>query len=259
MAAARVAASRKRGERARTSDRRTRQDPRTLTASPLPPLATGSPTSHGRRKLPPISSSRLDPRNVEAALHERAAIRQEQEDHDLAMAMSRSLASSSSTTPHCPPPPHPTEQPGEAAALAGAAAVARASAVSRSQQLPPLQQMPPPARPGTRLDPCCACCGAYGRMHSGMHSGEASTPSPVHTGSVREHTAAFKAEVESRLDQWSTSLYAANSHLHEIGRTARLEQRERIADRLEAEWRLASRRCARVRGGGSHEPAAELS
>jgi uncharacterized membrane protein YgcG len=55
----------------------------------------------------------------------------------------------------------------------------------------------------------------------------------------RTHTAAFNATVEERFNAWSTSMYASNSFLHEIGATARQEQRERIREALEVEWRAA--------------------
>jgi len=55
----------------------------------------------------------------------------------------------------------------------------------------------------------------------------------------RTYTCAFNATVEERFNAWSTSMYSSNSFLHEIGATARQEQRDRIREALEVEWRAA--------------------
>ena len=67
------------------------------------------------------------------------------------------------------------------------------------------------------------------------------------------YTAAFNATVEERFNAWSTSMYASNSFLHEIGAAARQEQRERIREALEVEWRAAGLPVfeGAGRGGGS--------
>ena len=72
---------------------------------------------------------------------------------------------------------------------------------------------------------------------------------PIPNQESRQHTAEFVAAVEERLNEWSTSMYASSSYLHEIGATARQEERERTgAPRY-------SPPCAQARfvGGGRRE------
>jgi hypothetical protein len=56
-----------------------------------------------------------------------------------------------------------------------------------------------------------------------------------------QYSAEFLAELDARFNEWSTQQYARSSYLHEIGATARQEQRERMRDALERDW-LAQRR-----------------
>ena len=64
---------------------------------------------------------------------------------------------------------------------------------------------------------------------------------PTVSSAPRTYSAAFNTIVEERFDVWSTSMYASNSFLYEIGATARLALRDRIREALEAEWRADRR------------------
>jgi Ca2+-binding EF-hand superfamily protein len=78
------------------------------------------------------------------------------------------------------------------------------------------------------------------RVHGVPPSQPALSPKKLpNGGGGGGYSAAFNAAVEEHFNAWSTSLYASNSFLHEIGATARQEQRERIREALEVEWRAA--------------------
>jgi hypothetical protein len=62
---------------------------------------------------------------------------------------------------------------------------------------------------------------------------------PSVSSASRTYTCAFNATVEERFNDWSTSMYASNIFLHDIGASARQEQRDRIRKALEVEWRAA--------------------
>ena len=193
-----------------------------------PPPQQQSPATRSQ-KLPPISSSslskgKLKPANVEAAMRERDAMRtaesrqralQQQDDYQLALGLSRSRAEQQ-------------ERPGEAAAAAAAAALRRAHSADGMRGHPGSSRSPGHLQP---LPP----------LQHGVAPSVSSAP--------RTHTAAFNATVEERFNAWSTSMYASNSFLHEIGATARQEQRERIREALEVEWRAAG---LPVFEGGAH-------
>ena len=207
---------------------------------PLPLRTSSAPmqSSTSQRvpsgRLPPLAQpagmcrSMLDPINVDAAMRERAAMRdeetrqramQERSDYEFALGLSRSLSEQPPHhQPHRPHHHHRHEQPGEAAAAAAAAAMKRARALDSS----------PVPGPG-RLHP----------LHQASPSQQLRAPlAPV--GRARKpYSAAFNAAVEQRFQEWSTAMYANNSFLHEIGATARQEQRDRIRDELEREWRIA--------------------
>lgn len=211
--------------------------------------------------LPPIRS-RLDRKNVEAALAEREAMReaeeveratilsrqvhqvrsgrvpsenahraaalQEQHDLEMAIALSRSLDDSSCPRSHGNY--HSSAdlyRPGDAATAAGAAAARRAAAScsspSTTSQLPHRRQQLTPISPAARVGP----------------SSPGGPLPPVCTRDNHEHTAEFIAAVEERFNEWSTTMYASNTYLHEIGSTAREEQRDRIRAALEREWLAA--------------------
>ena len=68
-----------------------------------------------------------------------------------------------------------------------------------------------------------------------------SAVTPRVSAAPRTRTAEFDAEVKERFNKWSTGMYAKNSFLFEIGATACLEQRDRIREELEVEWRAAGR------------------
>jgi hypothetical protein len=185
---------------------------------------TNSSSSHSAPRQP--SGSRLKNSNVEAALRERAAMR-EAEDHELAMAMQRSLLDET-----------PAQPADRARALAAAEARARANA-SRGMQNHPRS-------PTTKLAPLSPAAGGPPRSSCGASSmSGGGLPLPPLSGGPREqsmtYSAEFLAELDARFNEWSTRQYATSSYLAEIGATARQEQRERIRDSLEREW-LAQRR-----------------
>ena len=187
-----------------------------------PPPQQQSPATRSQ-KLPPIgisslSKGKLKPANVEAAMREREAMRtaesrqralQQQEDYQLALGLSRSRAEQQ-------------ERPGEAAAAAAAAALRRAQSADGIRGHPGSSRSPGHMQP---LPP--------------LQHGVASKVASRVSSAPRTHTAAFNATVEERFNAWSTSMYASNSFLHELGATARQEQRERIREALEVEWRAA--------------------
>ena len=152
------------------------------------------------------------------ANHLRENARRDREDLELALAMSRSMSEA------------PPERPGEAAAAAGRAAAARATA-ARPTRLQPLQrpQLPPTSAGGAG--------GAVARgLGAASCGGGRALPPPPGMRQTCAHSADFDAAVEMRLQEWSTQMYAQNPHLHEIGRTAREEQRDRVRDQLKREW-----------------------
>jgi hypothetical protein len=197
-----------------------------------PPPQQQSPATRSQ-KLPPIgisslSKGKLKPANVEAAMRERDAMRtaesrqralQQQQDYQLALGLSRSRAEQQ-------------ERPGEAAAAAAAAALRRAQSADGIRGHPGSSRSPGHMQP---LPP--------------LQHGVASKVASRVSSAPRTHTAAFNATVEERFNAWSTSMYASNSFLHEIGATARQEQRERIREALEVEWRAAG---LPVFEGGAH-------
>ena len=180
-------------------------------------LHTAAVTSSGRGQLPPVKGGggRLKSENVQAALRERAAMR-EQEDREYAIALSRSI--------------NQHERPGEAAAAAAAAAAMRAGAAP-----PGLRPQRPQLAPIGR-----GSCG--GACHGGSQGGGGLPPlSAAREARQGQRSAAFNAAVEARFNEWSTEQYAQSSYLHEIGRTARDEKREDIREQVEREWRASGR------------------
>ena len=213
---------------------------------PLPQQPAGVSPSVQRSQLPPIISKgkpkgKLDKRNVEAAMRERAVMRErdarqraldEQSDYQLAIGLSRSLAEQRQHE----------ERPGEAAAAAGAAALKRAQSADAVLPRSPARLQPLQSRHGLNQPPPSqqrAPLGAVGRA-------------------PRAHSAAFCAAVEERFSEWSTQMYASNSYLQEIGATARQEQRDRIRDELEREWRAAGLQDHIYEGGSLGSPVLGL-
>ena len=147
------------------------------------------------QQLPPIKpKGRLDPKNVEAAMCERAAMRDQERRNTLSGG--RALCELRQPTQTR------VERPGEAAAAAAAAAAARAA----RQQLAPINQ----GRSG----------GGGGGGGGGGRSLPSSHPAPLSTrcaplpqlGSTptgiratASYNAAFSSAVEARLNDWSTS------------------------------------------------------
>ena len=190
------------------------QQPRIVTSAPHRAATsshTAAVTSTGRGQLPPVKGGkgRLKNENVQAALRERAAMREE-EDREYAIALSRSI--------------NQHERPGEAAAAAAAAAAARAGA-AQSGLRPQRPQLAPIGRGS-----CGGACHGGSQRCGGL---------PPLSGGQR--SAAFNAAVEARFNEWSTEQYAQSSYLHEIGRTARDEKREDIREQVGREWRAAGR------------------
>ena len=72
-----------------------------------------------------------------------------------------------------------------------------------------------------------------------QHVAPSSRASTAGSGNVRTYTCAFNAAVEERFNEWSTSMFASNIFLYEITAKARQEQRDRIREALEVEWRAA--------------------
>ena len=94
---------------------------------------------------------------------------------------------------------------------------------------------------------CSPADGIHDIPGSSRSPGHLQPPPPLRHGRAssavssasRTYTAAFVAEVDRRFDEWSTGMYAGKRFLVEIGATARQEQRDRIREALEVEWRAA--------------------
>ena len=186
-------------------------------------------TQQRQQQAPAASKGRLKQANVEAALRERQAMR-EQEEYETAIAMSRSMSGDRGRPKTLPP----VNKPHDPKAAAAAAAAARATSGSGSRQ--PVQQR----APRTQLAPLAPISPGSPAARSSR------TLPPLNSGGgalreTRQHSAAFKQAVEETFNDWCTNQYASNAFLHEIGRTAREEQRALIAEQLEHEWRAAGR------------------
>ena len=183
-----------------------------------------------RRGEPPKPKSMLKKENVEAALRERKAMR-EQEDHEMAVALQRSLNS------------RPAERPGEARANAAAAAAARAAGGGRPGQRMQLA----PISPGSGSFSGGRGGGSCGRGGGGRGRGAPLPPlQPLSSSSSQlrqttQYSREFESAVDSVFNEWSTRQYSSSSYLHEIGSTAREEKRAEIRDALEREWRASGR------------------
>lgn len=187
------------------------------------------------------AGSSLKAKNVEAAMRMRQEMR-DQEEMEMGLAMSRSMHEASAGRALQPT----AAKPAHAGGAAAAAAASRAASAAR--QNAPLGAPPRPGRP-QQLAPISPC-----------RSGAKTPLPPVQPNRAASvHSAEFKAAVEAELNEWSTRQYANNSFLHEIGRTARSEQRDVIEARLEREWRAAGlpiNDVAPSRAGGGAQPFA---